>query len=79
MMTLANVETRRVAELVSAYEDHEITMHEFCECLERLSPEVLFVTGTFAIGSEEICPVSDRLRLARQVCREVAGVTRCRC
>ena len=40
MITLANAESRRVTELVAAFEDHEITAHELCECLEGLSSEV---------------------------------------
>ena len=62
MMTLANAESRRITELLAAFEEHEITTHEFSECLERLSSEALFVVANYSTGSEDMFPVSDRLR-----------------
>jgi len=78
-MTLANAESRRVTELVDAFEDHEITRHELCECLERLSSEVLFVVANFSTRTEDVLPVSDRVRSARQICRQIAAATRPYC
>ena len=79
MMTLANAETRRVTELVGAFEEHEITMHEFSECLEGLSSEALQVIASFTSGSEDLFPPSDRLRSARQLCRTFATTRRAYC
>jgi hypothetical protein len=79
MITLANAESRRVTELVAAYEEHEITTHELCECLAGLSSEVLFVIASYTVGSEDVLPASDRLRLARRVCRQVATSSRSYC
>jgi len=79
MITLANAESRRVTELVAAFEDHEITAHELCECLEGLSSEVLFVIANYRVGSEDLLPASDRLRSARQICRQLAASTRAYC
>ena len=79
MITLANAESRRVTELVAAYEEHEITTHELCECLERLSSEVLFVIANYTVGSEDVLPASDRLRSARHICRQLAASTRSYC
>ena len=79
MTTLANAESRRVSELVAAYDEHEITKHELCEGLESLSSEVLLVIASYSAGSEEILPVSDRLRSALQVCRHLAASTRVYC
>jgi hypothetical protein len=79
MMTLANVESRRITELLAAFEEHEITTHEFSDCLERLSAEALFVVANFSTGSEDISPVSDRLRFARQICRQHATACRSYC
>ena len=78
-MTLANAESRRVTELVDAFEDHEITRHELCECLQRLSSEALFVVANFSNGTEDILPASDRLRSARLICRRIAAATRSYC
>jgi hypothetical protein len=79
MMTVANAESRRITELLTAFDEHEITTHEFCDCLQHLSSEALFVVANFSTGSEDICPVSNRLRSARQICRQLAGASRSYC
>jgi hypothetical protein len=79
MMTLANAESRRVTELLAAFEEHEITTHEFSDCLERVSSEALFVVANFSTGSEDMSPISDRLRFARQICRQLAAAYRSYC
>lgn len=73
-LTIANVESKRVCELISAFEDSQITLPEFKEGLTQLSPESLQVAGTFLSPREF---PGARLNTALTACKKAAAGTRC--
>lgn len=79
MQTLSNVESRRVSELVAAFEDRQITLNELQECLSPVSSETLQVVATFGAVRDAFEPRIMRLHSARPLIRSLASVARCRC
>ena len=79
MQTLANAESRRVFELVTAFEERQITLGELQDGLRPVSSETLQVAATFGSARDAFDPGTPRLHSARLVVRTLAAVTRSRC
>lgn len=77
MNILANVESRRVFEVVSAFEECQITLHELEEVLRPLSSEALQVAVTFGSARDSSLPGAPRLQSARRIVRTLARASRC--
>ena len=79
MQSLSNSESRRVFELVTAFEEHQITLSELNDCLKPVSSETLQVVATFGSARDAFEPGTPRISSARQVVRTLAALTRSRC
>ncbi|HYP06435.1 MAG TPA: hypothetical protein VER03_09355 [Bryobacteraceae bacterium] len=77
MQIVSNAESRRVYELVSAFEDQQITLRELQEALSPVSSETLQVVVTFGSARDAFEPGTPRLHSARCVIRNLAALTRC--
>jgi hypothetical protein len=67
-----------VFELVTAFEDHQITLSELQEALRPLSAETLQVVVTFG-SARDACELgTPRLHSARLVIRDLASLVRSR-
>lgn len=77
MLQREDVESRTACALLVAMDEHEITIDEFSDAIELLTPEALQVIAT-ALRS---CAFVDRmeekqLRKARRICSRLAAATR---
>ena len=61
MQSLSNSESRRVFELVTAFEEHQITLSELNDCLKPVSSETLQVVATFGSARDAFEPGTPRI------------------
>ena len=78
MNSLSNAESRRVFELVTAFEERQITSGELHECLRPVSSETLQVVATFGSIGDAFEPGIPKAYSARVVVRTLAAVARSR-
>lgn len=75
---LAEQESTRVFALVTAMEALEITLQEFSDAVEVLTPEAMQVTATLLLGAAEHFPeLRPTLIPARRICHRRAMLSRC--
>jgi hypothetical protein len=79
MPFVSNVESRRVFELVTAFEERQITLGELQDELKPVSSETLQVVATFGSFRDVFESGTPRLYSARAVVRTLAAMTRPRC
>jgi hypothetical protein len=79
MFSVSNAESRRVFELVTAFEERQITLVELQEGLRPVSAETLQVVATFGSARDAFEPGTPRLHSARIVIRSLAWLLRSRC
>ena len=78
MQTLSNAESRRVFDLVSAFEECQITVGELHDGLLPVSSETLQVVATFGSARDAFEPGTPRMHSARLIVRTLAALTRSR-
>ena len=77
MLQQKDAESRTACALLVAMDEHEITMHEFADAIDLLTPEALQVMATALRSCTPINPRGEmQIMRARHICSRLAAATR---
>jgi hypothetical protein len=79
ILSIANAESRRAFELVTAFQARQITLNELSDAVQPISSEALHVIATFWGSDPTDYEWDPRLTKAQVTLKKLAADARCNC